>query len=125
MRFLPPVAALGDGLVVFDGDPRARRRPMAQVIDSLRTLGATINDDGSGTLPFTVEGSGRMPGGSVTIDASASSQFISALLLAGPRFEQGVTIHHDGKPVPSEPHIAMTLSLIHISEPTRLGMISY
>src|SRR5665648_52625 len=85
MRFLPPVAALGDGPVVFDGDPHAHQRPMAQVIDSLRTLGATINDGGRGTLPFTVEGSGRMPGGSVTIDASASSQFISALLLAGPQ----------------------------------------
>jgi 3-phosphoshikimate 1-carboxyvinyltransferase len=85
---------------------------MAQVIDSLRTLGATINDDGRGTLPFTVQGSGRMPGGEVTIDASASSQFISALLLAGPRFEQGVTIHHVGKPVPSQPHIAMTVEVL-------------
>jgi 3-phosphoshikimate 1-carboxyvinyltransferase len=85
---------------------------MAQVIDSLRTLGARIEDDGRGTLPFTVSGSGRMPGGSVTLDASASSQFISALLLAGPRFEQGVTVHHDGDPVPSEPHIKMTVELL-------------
>ena len=112
MRFLPPVAALVDGPVAFDGDPHARQRPMAQVIDSLRTLGATINDEGRGTLPFTVQGSGRVPGGPVTIDASASSQFISGLLLAGPRFEQGVTIHHDGKPVPSEPHIAMTVEVL-------------
>lgn len=112
MRFLPPVAALGNGPVVFDGDPHARQRPMAQVVDSLRALGATISDDGRGALPFTVHGSGRMPGGSVTIDASASSQFISALLLAGPRFEQGVTIHHEGRPVPSEPHIAMTVEVL-------------
>jgi len=112
MRFLPPVAALVDGPVAFDGDPHARQRPMAQVIDSLRTLGATIDDEGRGTLPFTVQGSGRVPGGPVTIDASASSQFISGLLLAGPRFEQGVTIHHDGKPVPSEPHIAMTVEVL-------------
>jgi 3-phosphoshikimate 1-carboxyvinyltransferase len=112
MRFVPPVAALGNGAIAFDGDPQARRRPMAQVIDSLRILGATINDDGRGTLPFTVAGSGRMPGGDVTIDASASSQFISALLLAGPRFEQGVTIHHVGKPIPSQPHIAMTVELL-------------
>jgi 3-phosphoshikimate 1-carboxyvinyltransferase len=112
MRFLPPVAALARGPVAFDGDPHARLRPMAQVIDSLRTLGARINDDGRGTLPFTVHGSGRMPGGSVTIDASASSQFISALLLAGPRFEQGVTIHHVGTPVPSQPHIAMTVEVL-------------
>jgi 3-phosphoshikimate 1-carboxyvinyltransferase len=112
MRFLPPVAALGDGPIAFDGDPYARERPMAQVIDSLRTLGATISDDGRGTLPFTVHGSGRMPGGSVTIDASASSQFISALLLAGPRFEQGVTIHHEGQPVPGQPHIEMTVEVL-------------
>ena len=112
MRFLPPVAALADGPVAFDGDAHARHRPMAPVIDSLRTLGATILDDGRGTLPFTVLGSGRMPGGSVTLDASASSQFISALLLAGPRFEQGVTVHHHGNPIPSEPHIQMTVEVL-------------
>jgi 3-phosphoshikimate 1-carboxyvinyltransferase len=112
MRFLPPVAALAGGPVAFYGDAHASRRPMAQVIDSLRTLGATIEDEGRGTLPFTVEGSGRMPGGPVTLDASASSQFISALLLAGPRFERGVTVHHDGKPVPSEPHIRMTVEVL-------------
>jgi len=112
MRFLPPVAALADGPVVFDGDAHARHRPMAPVIDALRTLGARISDDGRGTLPFTVEGSGRMPGGPVTLDASGSSQFISALLLAGPRFEQGVTVHHDGQPIPSEPHIQMTVEVL-------------
>jgi len=112
MRFLPPMAALADGPVVFDGDAHSRHRPMAPLIDALRTLGAKISDDGRGTLPFTVEGSGRMPGGPVTLDASASSQFISALLLAGPRFEQGVTVHHDGRPVPSEPHIQMTVEVL-------------
>src|SRR5665647_2061149 len=71
-----------------------------------------VEDDGRGTLPFTVQGSGRMPGGSVTIDASASSQFISALLLAGPRFAKGVTVHHEGEPVPSGPHIAMTVEVL-------------
>jgi len=112
MRFLPPVAALADGPVHFYGDGHAGNRPMAPVIDALRTLGALIDDEGRGTLPFTVQGSGRMPGGSVTLDASASSQFISALLLAGPRFEQGVTVHHDGKPIPSEPHIQMTVEVL-------------
>ena len=112
MRFLPPVAALADGPVAFDGDPRARNRPMAPVIEALRTLGATISDDERGTLPFTVEGSGRMPGGSVTLDASASSQFISALLLSGPRFEQGVTVRHEGNPIPSAPHIEMTVEVL-------------
>jgi len=112
MRFLPPVAALADGPVSFYGDARAGRRPMAPVIDALRALGARISDDGRGTLPFTVEGSGRMPGGPVTVDASASSQFISGLLLAGARYEQGITVHHHGKQLPSEPHIKMTVEVL-------------
>ena len=112
MRFLPPVAALADGPVHFDGDVAARLRPMGPVLDALRTLGASIDDGGRGTLPFTVAGTGSVRGGAVTIDASASSQFISALLLAGARYDQGVTIHHDGLPVPSEPHIAMTVETL-------------
>jgi len=112
MRFLPPVAALADGPVSFYGDARAGRRPMAPVIDALRALGARINDEGRGTLPFTIEGSGGMPGGPVTVDASGSSQFISGLLLAGARYEQGITVHHHGKPVPSEPHIQMTVEVL-------------
>ena len=112
MRFLPPVAALANGPVTFYGDARAGRRPMAPVIDALRALGARINDDGRGTLPFTVEGSGRMPGGTVTVDASGSSQFISGLLLAGARYDHGITVHHHGKPVPSEPHIQMTVEVL-------------
>ena len=112
MRFLPPVAALANGLVTFDGDLQARVRPMGPVLDALRVLGAQVEDEGRGTLPFTVHGTGRMPGGSVTLDASSSSQFISALLLAGPRYDGGVTIHHEGKPVPSEPHIEMTVETL-------------
>lgn len=112
MRFLPPVAALCSGAVAFDGDEQARIRPMAPVLESLRTLGATIDDGGRGTLPFTVHGTGRMPGGTVALDASASSQFVSALLLTGPRYEQGVTVRHVGPPVPSEPHIDMTVETL-------------
>ncbi|RKT78570.1 3-phosphoshikimate 1-carboxyvinyltransferase [Terracoccus luteus] len=112
MRFLPAVAVLADGDVRMDGDPQARVRPMSPVVDALRTLGASIDDDGTGCLPLTVHGAGRMPGGSVTMDASASSQFVSSLLLAGARYEQGVTVHHDGKPVPSQPHILMTVEAL-------------
>lgn len=112
MRFLPPLAALADGPVHFDGDAGARVRPMGPVLEALRTLGARIDDDGRGTLPLTVDGLGSVRGGSVTLDASASSQFISGLLLAGARFDEGVTVHHDGKPVPSEPHLAMTVETL-------------
>jgi 3-phosphoshikimate 1-carboxyvinyltransferase len=112
MRFLPPVAALSTGRVRFDGDPQARRRPMAPIIAALRELGAVVEDDDRGSLPFTVVGAGRVPGGTVAIDASASSQFISALLLAAPRFDHGVTVVHRGEPVPSEPHIGMTVEAL-------------
>ncbi|MGN6302234.1 MAG: 3-phosphoshikimate 1-carboxyvinyltransferase [Angustibacter sp.] len=112
MRFLPAVAALADGDVRIDGDPRARQRPMAPVLDALRALGVDVDDEGRGALPFTVRGRGSVPGGDVTIDASASSQFVSGLLLAAARFERGVTVHHDGKPVPSQPHIAMTVEVL-------------
>jgi len=112
MRFLPPVAALASGAVAFDGDARARERPMQPVIDALRTLGAVIDDDRRGRLPFTVHGTGHMPGGAVTLDASESSQFVSALLLAAARFDQGVTVRHHGRPVPSEPHIRMTVEVL-------------
>jgi len=112
MRFLPPVAALVSGPVRFDGDLGARVRPMGPVLDALRALGVSIDDGGRGTLPLTVQGAGSVRGGTVTLDASASSQFISAILLAGARYDAGVTVRHDGKPVPSEPHIAMTVETL-------------
>ena len=112
MRFVPPAATLADGPVTFDGDPRARERPMAVVLDALRALGADI--DGS-TLPFTVRGTGALPGGEVVVDASGSSQFVSGLLLSGARFDKGLVVHHDGKPVPSLPHIDMTVDMLRLA----------
>lgn len=112
MRFLPPIAALADGPVRFDGDERARARPMATTITSLRALGVPVDDDGAGTLPFTVDGTGSVAGGRVLIDASESSQFVSGLLLAAARFEQGLDLEHRGTRLPSLPHIAMTISCL-------------
>ncbi len=112
MRFVPPVAGLSRGPVAFDGDPHMRTRPVAEVLTALRTLGVMVDDDGRRSLPFTVRGTGAVPGGTVVVDASASSQFISALLLAGARFERGVDVRHDGKPVPSLPHIDMTVAML-------------
>lgn len=109
MRFVPPVAALSTGTVAFDGDPHMRKRPVGEVLRALRDLGVDIEGDG---LPFTIQGQGVVPGGTVVVDASASSQFISALLLAGARYEQGVDVRHDGKPVPSLPHIDMTVAML-------------
>lgn len=112
MRFLPPVAALADGPVRFDGDERARLRPTATTITSLRALGAEVDDEGRAAMPFTVLGTGSLPGGPVVIDASASSQFVSGLLLAGARFEQGVEVAHHGDRLPSAPHVAMTVEAL-------------
>jgi len=112
MRFVPPVAALNSGSVRFDGDPHARVRPMKQIISALRDLDIEINDDGRGTLPFTVVGKGSVSGGSVTIDASDSSQFVSALLLAGCRYDDGVTVVHSGSALPSMPHIEMSVEVL-------------
>jgi 3-phosphoshikimate 1-carboxyvinyltransferase len=112
MRFLPAVAALAMGDVTFDGDPRARVRPMAAVISSLRALGVNVQDEGRMSLPFTVNGMGRIAGGKVVLDASASSQFVSALLLVGARFDKGLTVLHQGSAVPSLPHIDMTVAML-------------
>jgi 3-phosphoshikimate 1-carboxyvinyltransferase len=112
MRFLPPVAALAAGEVAVDGDPRARERPMGPIIAALRALGAAIDDGGRGALPFTVRGTGALGGGAVVIDASGSSQLVSGLLLAAPRFAKGVEVRHEGPPVPSGAHLAMTVEML-------------
>jgi 3-phosphoshikimate 1-carboxyvinyltransferase len=116
MRFVPPVAALAQGDISFDGDPRARERPVGELFAALRALGADIDDGGRGALPALVRGAGALPGGAVTLDASDSSQFVSALLLAAPRFEKGVEIRHKGRPVPSRPHLDMTLDMLRTAE---------
>jgi 3-phosphoshikimate 1-carboxyvinyltransferase len=112
MRFLPPVAGLSTGSVSFDGDPHMRRRPVGPMLVALATLGVEVDDGGRGGLPFAVRGHGHVPGGTVVIDASGSSQFISALLLAGARYDRGVEVRHEGRPVPSLPHIEMTVALL-------------
>jgi 3-phosphoshikimate 1-carboxyvinyltransferase len=112
MRFVPPVAALAKGDVRFDGDPRARVRPMDAVIQALEDLGVDVDDDARRTLPFTIKGSGSVRGGAVDIDASASSQFVSALLLSGPRFDEGISVRHHGTAIPSMPHVDMSVAML-------------
>jgi 3-phosphoshikimate 1-carboxyvinyltransferase len=112
MRFVPPLVGLFAGNWRFVGDKAAERRPMNTTIDSLRALGLEVIDDGRGTLPFTVRSTGRVRGGELTIDASASSQFVSGLLLSAARFELGLTLRHSGEHLPSMPHIEMTLDCL-------------
>ncbi|HSP59546.1 MAG TPA: 3-phosphoshikimate 1-carboxyvinyltransferase, partial [Ornithinimicrobium sp.] len=122
MRFLAPVAALADGPVRIDGHPSARSRPVGPMLMALRDLGVDVEDDGRGTLPYTVLGTGGVPGGRVRIDASASSQFVSALLLAAPRFTAGLDLEHTGDALPSLPHVDMTVAVlrqagVHVDRP--------
>lgn len=112
MRFLPPLAALARGLVHFDGDPRSHERPLGPVIAALEELGVSIDHKNRFALPLTINGSGKLKGGTVEIDASSSSQFVSALLLVGPAMEQGITIRHVGSSLPSQPHIDMTIAML-------------
>ncbi|MCX8528963.1 MAG: 3-phosphoshikimate 1-carboxyvinyltransferase [Rhodoluna sp.] len=121
MRFVPPISVLNKGVTSFDGDLAARRRPMNTTIESLRALGAHVENQDGG-LPFTVHGSGEVDGGEITIDASSSSQFVSGLLLAAARFKNGLTLRHKGEHLPSLPHIEMTLQCLRergvaVSEP--------
>jgi 3-phosphoshikimate 1-carboxyvinyltransferase len=109
LRFVPPVAALGTEVVTFDGDEQARARPISPLLDALRALGVVLDGDG---LPFGVHGNGSVVGGTVEIDASASSQFVSGLLLSGATFADGLTVVHTGESVPSAPHVAMTVSML-------------
>jgi 3-phosphoshikimate 1-carboxyvinyltransferase len=113
MRFLPPVATLAEGSITFDGDARVRERPLAPMLAALRDLGAGLSSlDG---LPTTVRGEGRLRGGAVVLDASQSSQFVSGLLLAAPRFDEGVAVQHQGARLPSLPHLELTVDALRAS----------
>ncbi|MBO0925129.1 3-phosphoshikimate 1-carboxyvinyltransferase [Cellulomonas sp. zg-ZUI199] len=113
MRFLPAVAALADGPVRFTGDPEALARPMGPLLQALRALDVRVDEEGEpGRLPFTVHGRGAVRGGHVDVDASGSSQFVSGLLLAAARFDQGLTVRHTGPTLPSLPHIEMTVAVL-------------
>ena len=112
MRFVPPVAALALGPTTFDADDSARGRPMGGIVAALQALGVDLDDAGRGALPFTVHGTGNVAGGAVEIDASASSQFVSGLLLSAARFDQGIDLAHVGERLPSLPHIEMSIDAL-------------
>ncbi len=112
MRFLPPLAALAQGDISFDGDPRSYERPLGPVIKALEELGIEIEHDSRYSLPMVIKAKGSIPGGDLVIDASASSQFLSALLLVAPSMTNGITAQHRGGSLPSMPHIDMTVQML-------------
>ncbi|HCS60800.1 MAG TPA: 3-phosphoshikimate 1-carboxyvinyltransferase [Microbacterium sp.] len=109
MRFIAPLAGLAAEDVHITAHETALHRPMGAMITALRDLGVDIDDEGTWSLPFTIRGHGRIRGGRLEIDASASSQFVSGLLLAAPRFDVGLHLIHTGEHLPSLPHIDMTI----------------
>lgn len=106
-RFLPAVAALGVAPIRFDGDRRMYERPLGPLLAALRTLGASADAD---AIPVSVHGPIR--GGPATVDASTSSQLVSGLLLSGARMPDGLDLRHVGPPVPSTPHLLMTVAML-------------
>ena len=112
MRFLPPLAAFAQGDISFDGDPRSYERPLGPVIKALEELGIEIDHGGRYSLPMVIKARGKVKGGALTIDASASSQFLSALLLVAPSMEEGIAVTHRGGALPSMPHIEMTVAML-------------
>ena len=119
MRFVPALAALLPGEFAFDGDPHARQRPMGPVLEGLRQLGVQVDcEQGENALPFVLHSPGLASSEGVSeapvvrIDASTSSQFVSALLLMAPRLPQGMVLVHEGSSVPSIPHIQMTVEAL-------------
>ena len=112
MRFLPPLAAMAKGLIYFDGDPRSHERPLGPVISALESLGVLIEHGGRYSLPMTLNANGQLKGGTVEIDATLSSQFISALLLVAPATKNGITVKNIGDSLPSLPHIEMTIEML-------------
>ena len=119
MRFVPALAALLPGEFAFDGDPHARQRPMGPVLEGLRQLGVQVDcEQGENALPFALRSPGLASAEGVSeapvvrIDASTSSQFVSALLLMAPRLPQGMVLVHEGSSVPSIPHIQMTVEAL-------------
>ena len=112
MRFLPPIAALATGLIHFDGDERSHQRPIGPVLSALEQLGVSVEHNNKYKLPITINGAGKIKGGTVEIDASASSQFVSALLLVAPVTQEGITIKNIGPSLPSAPHIEMTIQML-------------
>jgi 3-phosphoshikimate 1-carboxyvinyltransferase len=128
MRFLAPVAALAEGGFTFDGDPAAARRPIRPLLRALADLGVEVGWPPEGSsLPFVINGRGGLAGGSVRLDAGASSQFLSALLLAAPRFEEGLTVELDPPALPSRPHVDMTIRALRQfgASPEQIGEWSW
>lgn len=109
-RFMMTYLACKPGTWLLTGTERLCQRPMAPLIEALRHLGADIIQPDRDTIPVIIKGK-ILKGGRVEIDASQSSQFASALLLAAPTWENGLKLKLKGNPV-SMPYLEMTIKIM-------------
>jgi 3-phosphoshikimate 1-carboxyvinyltransferase len=113
-RFILPTLALGAGHYTLDGLTPLRRRPMGDVIDVLRTFEIEVVEQGEiGHLPVIVHGRGRLRGGTLTIPADRTSQFVTALLLAAPCADEGLILSLTGTVV-SRPYLDLTMVVMGV-----------
>lgn len=126
-RFLPPVLALGVGPYRVDGVPRMRERPVSDLVDAMRELGAAVDYAGEdGRFPLILRGGG-LPGGEATVEVSKSSQFLSGLLMAAPAAEKPVALDLSGDLV-SSPYVGITTGVmrefgVQVSESPRRYLV--
>jgi len=111
-RFLTAAAALADGPVVIDGSARMRERPIDDLTRSLVALGVPVAILGRGGCPPVRVGGGGLPGGEVEIDASRSSQYVSALLLSAPHAAEDLALRFAGGTLVSRPYVELTLQVM-------------
>lgn len=109
-RFLPALAAAGHGTYRFDASAQMRRRPVAPLTEALRTLGVDLTHEAEeGHLPLRIVARG-IKGGAIDLDASLSSQFLTALLLVAPLTAEGLRIRVTG--IVSVPYVEITLAMM-------------
>lgn len=124
-RFLTAAAALVDGTVVVDGDEHMRKRPILPLVEALTRLGVVISAP-SGCPPVTIAGQGGFEGGLVEVDGGLSSQYVSALLMAGACARNPVDVVLTGQEIGARGYVDLTLATMRafgaeVSEPASGG----
>lgn len=112
MRFSTALLAVSEGEHVITGSPRMKQRPVAVLVDALRSIGADISYvENDGFPPLKIQGNPALKGGEITLRGDVSSQFISALLMIGPYLQNGLKLNLTGDII-SRAYIDMTIDLM-------------
>lgn len=112
MRFSTALLAVSEGTHIITGSARMKQRPIGILVDALRRLGAVVEYvEKEGFPPLRITGHPQMEGGELMLAGNVSSQYISALLMIGPKLEHGLRLKLSDEIV-SRPYIDMTLSIM-------------